>query len=81
LRFSQSGHGEHNITVAGEGKASGKPHLLELADNFEVREIDAVIEELLEAVAQWSNFAKMAGVSQGSRNDIGRDMKRIMERF
>ncbi|MFA5139602.1 MAG: type II toxin-antitoxin system HipA family toxin [Elusimicrobiota bacterium] len=57
--------GEHSMTVAGEGKDPGPPHMLRLAEGAGISERDAasIIDEVRAAVAHWKGFASKAGVA------------------
>lgn len=81
LTFSQSSHGEHSITVAGEGRAPGRKHLLQLAETFEIRNANDIIDEVREAVNGWSEIAKICDVSSVSKVDISNEMKKINKQF
>lgn len=70
LTFSPSAHGEHSITVAGEGRSPGRKQLLALAATFEIARAPTILEEVREAVSRWSAFAKTAGVREESRYEI-----------
>jgi len=72
LTFSQSSHGYHSMTVAGESKSPGVAHLLELAHNFSIKKPERIIEQVRDAVSRWSDLAKEADVP-------GAAVKRINE--
>lgn len=72
LTFAQSTHGEHSITVAGEGRRPTAAHLRELARVFDVRGAEEILEEVRAAVGQWAAFAKTVGVGVGSAAEVGR---------
>ena len=75
LTFSPSAHGEHSITVAGEGRAPGRTQLLALAEAFDIKTGEAIVEEVAAAVAQWPKWATEAGVGRESREEIGGVLK------
>ena len=81
LTFSQSGHGEHSTTIKGEGRAPGRDHLMQLAELFEIRDGEAIIDEVREAVSQWKGIANECGVSKNSQKDIETEIARIGKRF
>jgi len=72
LLCSSGPGGEHTMTVAGEGEAPDRSHMLRLAAlaGMADREAEAIIGEVEEAVARWDEFAETAGVSAGSRKAV-----------
>lgn len=70
LTFSQSSHGYHSMTVAGGSKRPGREQLLNLAKNFSIKKPEKIIDEVREAVGNWSEFAKAAAVPPGSLKSI-----------
>jgi serine/threonine-protein kinase HipA len=64
LVFAPGPGGEHTMTVAGEGRAPGRSHLLRLAPAAEIsrREAEAILEEVASAVSGWRRHAHAAGV-------------------
>lgn len=77
LTFSNSLHGMHSTMVAGESKAPSKKHLLELANTFEVKNAETVIEEVQTVIARWEFFAKDSGVNAESKKLIGKVLKNL----
>lgn len=63
LTFSNSAYGFHSTMVAGESKNPRKKHLLELAKHFGIKKPELILEEVQEAICQWSSVAKESGVS------------------
>lgn len=70
LTFSNTSHGMHSTTIAGEGKSPGAQHLLELATAFSMKNPKAIFNEVKSAVADWKIYAKDAGVSKNSTSII-----------
>ncbi len=66
LTYSNSSHGMHSTTIAGEGSAPTKRHLMELAAEFSLKNGAVVIEQVADAVSQWRSYAKDAGVTKSS---------------
>ena len=63
LMFSNGIHGEHTMTVAGEGKQPGRDHVMQLARKFSVEQEAALSMEQMNAVVQnWAHYAEQAGV-------------------
>ena len=75
LTYAPSAHGEHSLTVAGEGRAPGESQLLELASAFELKGARSVITTVREAVREWPAFAAEASVGQESLEEIGRALR------
>ncbi len=67
LTFSNSSHGLHSTMVSGESKTPGKKQLLALADTFEVNNAAVIIEEVMDAVSRWQDYATEAGVNTASK--------------
>lgn len=72
LTFSNSSHGLHSTMVAGESKSPGQQHLLELANTFEVKNAETIIDEVQIAIADWEFYATASGVSDESKKLIGK---------
>lgn len=70
LTFSQSNHGMHSTTVAGEGANPNKRHLMQLADYFKMRNAWNLIEEVRGVVHEWSRYAADCGVGRNSKSEI-----------
>ncbi len=66
LTFTQGPGGEHTMTVAGEGRAPGRAHILRIAEGAGISEKLAVeiIDEVASALSEWERFAEEAGVSK-----------------
>lgn len=77
LTYSNSSHGMHSTMVAGESKAPGKKHLLELADTFGVKNPDTIIADVKNAIADWEYYAKDCGVIDASRKLIGNVLEHL----
>jgi serine/threonine-protein kinase HipA len=77
LTYSNSSHGMHSTTVAREGANPGKKQLLELANEFRMKNPATIIEQVTDAVSQWKRFAIEAGVS---RESMGLIHKKMMDK-
>lgn len=75
LTYSNSSHGMHSTTIAREGTKPGKTHLLELANEFLLKNGAVIIEEVADAVSQWKSYAKDAGVTKESMDLIEKKMQ------
>lgn len=72
LTFSQSTHGYHSMTVAGQSRAPGVKELAELASQFKIEAPEDIIEEVRQAINRWSEFAEKTGVPTATRKRIGK---------
>ena len=70
LTFSYGPGGEQSTTVCGEGKNPGVKDLLELAKVSNVKNVQIIIDEVLDAISKWPEFAKDSGVSSSSTEMI-----------
>jgi len=75
LTYSNSSHGMHSTTIAREGTQPGKSHLLELANEFRLKNGAFIIEQVTDAVSQWKSYAKDSGVSKESIDLIEKQLK------
>lgn len=77
LTFSSGPGGEHWMSVAGEGRNPGVPHMLAVAAEAGVdkRQAERIIEGVREAVARWGEFAREAEVGSAS---MGRVAARVV---
>jgi serine/threonine-protein kinase HipA len=70
LTFSFSSNGFHSTMVAGESQNPGKKHLLKLANHFGVKDGEVIIDEVISAIAEWSNTAKKYDINSETIKDI-----------
>ena len=77
LTFSNSSHGMHSTMIAGESKAPGQQHLLELANTFGVKNPETIINEVKKAITDWEIYAMDSGVSRVSQKLITKAMTEI----
>ena len=75
LTFSSSSHGMHSTMVAGESKYPGKKHLLDLAQNFSVKNPNEIINKVRDVLSNWKKYAEESGVSKDSTNLIGKTIQ------
>jgi serine/threonine-protein kinase HipA len=78
LTWSAGPGGEHSMTIAGEGRAPQRSHLLMLCERFDLhaRRCEQVIEEVATAVAQWERVAASFDVSAATRSRVLKDLQR-----
>jgi len=76
LTFSLGPGGEHSMTVAGEGSAPAYNHFAKLAEQYDIsiKEMVGMIDEVIDAVARWPEFAATADVSEKRTNDIAKHL-------
>ena len=74
LMFTYGPAGEHSTTIAGEGRAPGRKHLLQLAGPVGIAEEDAesILGEVSEAVSGWREEAGLVGVGDESTKAVER---------
>ena len=58
LTFSYGPGGEHSATIDGVGRNPGSKQLLKLADKFQIKHPNQIIEEVKESVSRFTFFAK-----------------------
>lgn len=83
LVFAPGPGGQHTMTVAGEGRAPTRGHLLELADpaGLATREAQAVLDQVAAAAARWRTHARQAGVSTKSVKIVGGAIEECLARL
>lgn len=77
LTFSNSSHGLHSTMIAGESRAPGQQHLLELASTFGVKNPETIIDEVKKAITDWEIYAMDSGVSRNSQKLIAKALTEI----
>ena len=75
--------GEHSMTIAGEGLAPARSHLLQLADpaGLAIREAESVIDEVVSASLLWNDHAAETQVGKKSLRTIGRAIEENLGRL
>jgi serine/threonine-protein kinase HipA len=79
LTFSNSSHGFHSTTVAGESKLPGRKQLLELAKNFSLKRPNILIEEVQFALSKWEHFSKKSDVGKQSGQLIQKTISQLLK--
>ena len=76
LLYTPGPGGEHTMTLAGEGRGPGRPHILKLAEQADVSKQDAehIISQVLSTIVRWPDHAAQAGVSQSNIDRIAISM-------
>lgn len=80
LTFSSSSHGMHSTTVAGEGKNPGTEHIKALANEFGVKNVSKIIEEVKTVSSQWESFAKKASVTSQTTKMIKNSLEKVSKK-
>ncbi len=72
LTFSTGPAGEHNLTLAGEGRNPGQNEIMRVAADAAIpkAEAKAIVDEVREAVARWPECAAVAGLSERRTSEI-----------
>ena len=81
LTYSNSSHGMHSTTIAREGTHPGKSHLMELVNEFRLKNGVQIIAQVADAVSQWKSFAKSAGVTKESMELIEKKMQATLKLY
>jgi serine/threonine-protein kinase HipA len=83
LVFAVGPDGEHNMTVAGEGRAPARRHLLQLAAPPGISESDAesILDEVASAAARWRVQARETGVSPKSTKVVEKAVGECLARL
>jgi|CXWL01.1.fsa_nt_gi serine/threonine-protein kinase HipA len=83
LVFAFGPGGEHSLTIAGEGRAPTRSHLLQLAGPVGISTIDAdsIIDAVATAVALWPSHARQAGADGRRAREIGEAIEQCLSRL
>ena len=73
LMFSYGLHGEHTMTIAGEGIRPLRKHVMQLAKQFSLeKEVELLIEQANSLIQDWGQYADKAKLSEESKKTIQR---------
>ncbi len=75
LTYSSGVGGEHSTMYLGEGKNPTVLHLKKLAKKHLIKNAPQIIEEVKESISRWKDFAKEAGVSKTSTEQLSKLFK------
>ncbi|SDR48097.1 serine/threonine-protein kinase HipA [Rhizobiales bacterium GAS113] len=77
ITFSTGPAGEHNLTLAGEGRRPGKREILAVAADAGISRADAatIFDEVRSTVDRWPDFANEAGLSGARTSEIDAALK------
>ncbi len=83
LVFAPGPGGEHSMTVAGEGRAPSRGHLLQMAEPVDVARGDAesIVDEVASATARWRTHARQADVGVGSVEAVEKAIEECLARL
>jgi len=83
LVLSAGPGGEHTMTIAGEGRAPGRSHLLEVASKAGISGHDAesILQEVASAVGRWRAHARRADVGKDSTRMVGTALDECLARL
>jgi serine/threonine-protein kinase HipA len=83
LVFSPGPGGEHTMTIAGEGRAPARSHLLQLAGpaGLSSSEAESILDEVAAAAARWRAHARQAGVGTKTAKVIGKAIEACLARL
>ena len=83
LVFTPGPGGEHTMTVAGEGRAPARNHLLQLAGpaGLSSREAESILDEVTSAAARWRAHAREAGVGARTAKMVGKAIEECLKRL
>jgi serine/threonine-protein kinase HipA len=72
LTYAPGPGGEHYLAIAGEGRVVSRDHLITegRAAGLPLKLIEACVEEVRSAVADWPKFAKAAGITAARVSEI-----------
>lgn len=79
LTFSFSSHGFHSTTIAGEGQSPGRKQLLALAQLFDVKNPNRIIDQAQDVMANWKHYANESGVGKTSMQLIGQTLSQLRD--
>ena len=65
---------QHLMTVNGRATGITRADVREVAERFGVPRASQIVEQVLDAVAEWPTFAEKAGVSRATIDEIGADL-------
>ena len=72
LTYSPGPGGEHDLDIEGEGANPSRVHVWRLGarHGLDAKAVTAMVEDIRAAVARWHDFAKTAGVTKASAEQI-----------
>jgi serine/threonine-protein kinase HipA len=71
LTFSIGPGGEQTMTVMGEGRDPGPDHLRQLARKHDLKNGEAILAEVQEAIGKWADHADDAGLTKTAAKLVG----------
>lgn len=83
LTYSAGPGGEHYLDIEGEGRRPTRAHVTALGKRhgLDKAAVDAIIDEVAAALADWPGLADEAGVTKASKTDIAAAHAAVAEAF
>jgi serine/threonine-protein kinase HipA len=83
LVFSRGPGGEHTMTVAGEGRAPARSHMLQLAGQADIsnRDAQSILDDVAAAASRWRTHARQAGMGTKTAKAIGKAIEECLARL
>jgi serine/threonine-protein kinase HipA len=83
LVYAPGPGGEHTMTIAGEGRAPARSHLLQLAApaGIATREAESMIDSVAAVAAGWRTYFREAGVGRKTTRMVGSAIEECLARL
>jgi serine/threonine-protein kinase HipA len=83
LVYAPGPGGEHTMTIAGEGRAPARSHLLQLTTpaGIATREADSIIDSVAATAAGWRVYFREAGVGRKTARIVGSAIEECLARL
>ena len=83
LVYSPGPGGEHTMTIAGEGRAPARSHLLQLAApaGIATREVDSIVDSVAAVAAGWRAYFRETGVGRKTARMVGSAIEECLARL
>ena len=83
LTYAPGPGGEHYLDIEGEGRNPTRGHVIRLGarHSLDAKAVAAIVDRVRAAVANWTAFSDVAGVTRASAGEIGGAHRRLWELF
>ena len=83
LVWSPGPGGEHTMTIAGQGRAPERSHLLQLADPAGIsrRNAESILQQVAAAASRWGVHARQAGVGRQIAQTVEKAIEKCLARL